>query len=59
MDSCSESRSGLQELIKKYRTLFRIPENVNHYSDEDYRLAERKFLKYLLEKRSPQVERNR
>jgi len=59
MDSCSESRSGLQELIKKYRTIFRIPENVNYYSDEDYRLAERKFLKYLLEKRSPRAERNR
>jgi hypothetical protein len=59
MDSYSDSRSGLQELIKKYRTIFRIPENVNYYSDEDYRLAERKFLKYQLEKRSPRAERNR
>ena len=58
MDSSSESRSGLQELLKKYRTIFRIPENVNYYSDEDYRLAERKFLKYLLEERNPGAERN-
>ena len=58
MDNCSESRSGLQALLKKYRTMFRIPENVNYYSEEDYRLAERKFLKYLLEQRNPGIERD-
>jgi hypothetical protein len=58
MDSCSESRSGLQELLKKYRTIFRIPENLNYYSEEDFRLAERKFLKYLLEENSPRIERD-
>jgi len=58
MDTCSESRSGLQELRKRYRTIFRIPENVNHYSDEDYRLAEREFLKYLLEQRKLRIERD-
>jgi hypothetical protein len=58
MESCSQSRSGLRELLKKYRTLFRIPENVNYYSDEDYRLAERKFLKYLLEQTNPRIDRD-
>jgi hypothetical protein len=58
MDSCSESRNGLQELLKRYRRLFRIPENVNHYSEEDYRLAERKFLKYLLERTNPRTDRD-
>ncbi len=58
MDSCSESRSGLTVMIEKYKNLFRIPENVNHYSEEDYRLAERKFLKYLLEQRNPGIERD-
>ena len=58
MASCSESRSGLQALLKKYRTMFRIPENVNYYSEEDYRLAGRKFLKDLLEQRNPGIERD-
>jgi hypothetical protein len=58
MDSCSESRNGLEELLKRYRRLFRIPENVNHYSEEDYRLAERKFLKYLLEQANPRTDRD-
>jgi hypothetical protein len=58
MDSCSASRSGLEELLKRYKTLFRIPENVNHYSEEDYRLAERKFLKYLLEQTNSRTDRD-
>lgn len=43
---------GIRMLLKKYRTMFRIPENENHYSGKDYRKAERKFLKYVLEQRS-------
>lgn len=39
---------GLQRLIDKLRKEFRIPENVNFYSDEDFLAAERKFLKYAL-----------
>ena len=58
MDSCSESRSGLKVMVEKYKNMFRIPENVNYYTEEDYRLAERKFLKYLLEQRNPGIERD-
>lgn len=58
MDRCPGPRSGLKELLKRYRTIFRIPENVNHYSDKDYRLAERKFLKYLLEERTSPIKRD-
>ena len=58
MDSCSESRSGLKVMVEKYKNMFRIPENVNYYTVEDYRLAERKFLKYLLEERHPRIERD-
>ena len=43
-----EKTSGLKSLINKYRKLFRIPENLNHYSDKDYKEAERKFLKFSL-----------
>jgi len=40
--------NGLELFIKKYREKFRISENLNHYSDEDLKKAEKKFLKYLL-----------
>jgi hypothetical protein len=53
MDNCSESKGGLEKLVERYRIIFRIPENVNYYSEEDYRVAERKFLKLLLERGDP------
>ncbi len=40
--------SGIELLVEKYRKIFRIPENINHYSEEDFRAAERKFLKLAL-----------
>ena len=40
--------SGIELLVEKYRKIFRIPENINHYSEEDFRAAERKFLKWAL-----------
>jgi len=39
---------GLQRLVEKKRQLFRIPENLNFYSEEDFLAAERKFLKFVL-----------
>ena len=44
--------TGIQLLLKKYRQIFRIPENLNHYSKEDLKVAERKFLKYSLAERT-------
>jgi len=34
--------------VEKYRKEFRIAENMNHYSEENYKIAERKFLKFAL-----------
>jgi hypothetical protein len=31
-----------------FKELFRIPENLNYYSEDDYQVAERKFLKFTL-----------
>ena len=45
----SPSKSGIELLLEKYAAIFRTPENLNHYSKEDYQAAERKFLKYALE----------
>ena len=47
---------GIQALIKIYKKIFRIPENLNHYSEKDYRNAERKFLKHALEQRRVENE---
>ena len=52
----SRKKSGIHLLLKKYRTMFRIPENQNHYSGEDYKKAERMFLKHALEQRRIEMQ---
>ena len=39
---------GIKLLVEKYRKEFRVAENLNHYSEESYKIAERKFLKFAL-----------
>jgi hypothetical protein len=39
---------GMDMLVQRYRTMFRIPEKINHYSKDDYQIVERKFVKYAL-----------
>jgi hypothetical protein len=48
MEKATPENMGIKRLLKKYRDMFRIPENLNHYSETDYRIAEKKFLKYAL-----------
>lgn len=36
---------GLQKIIKNAREAFRIRENLDYYSEEDFREAEKKYLK--------------
>jgi hypothetical protein len=43
-----KEKLGLESLLEKYRKVFRVPENLNFYSEEDYKTAERKFVKYSL-----------
>jgi hypothetical protein len=43
-----KENDGIDLIVKKYRKKFQIPENINHYSEEDYKSAERKYLKYIL-----------
>ena len=52
----TKKKSGIYLLLKKYRTMFRIPENQNHYSEEDYRKAERMFPKHALEQRRLEIQ---
>jgi hypothetical protein len=39
---------GIQRIVKRYKTHFRVPENLNFYSREDLIAAERKFLKFAI-----------
>ncbi len=43
------SKSGINQILEKYRRQFRIDENLNYYSKANYKIAERKYLKYVLE----------
>jgi hypothetical protein len=36
---------GMERLVRMGRKRFRIPENLNHYSPEDFATAERQFVK--------------
>jgi hypothetical protein len=44
----AKSKSGLELLIRECRRRFRIPENLDHYSAEDLREAEKKFVRLCL-----------
>ena len=50
MKKPSKKNVGLKLLIDKYKKAFRIPENINYYSDKDYQNAEKKFIKHSLSK---------
>ena len=51
MEKNLKKNDGFGPLVAKYRGMFRISENVNH-SDKDFKIAERRFLKYALMERS-------
>lgn len=44
----NSQNSGIKLLVEKYRKEFCITENLDHYSEENYKTAERKFLKFAL-----------
>ena len=39
---------GMKQLVERYRKMFQIPENLNYYSKENYKSAEKKFIKFAL-----------
>ena len=44
----TEKNTGIRLLVKKGREAFRISENVNFYSEKDYKSAEKKFIKFCV-----------
>ena len=47
---------GLKKLLDYYKAVFRTPENLNHYSDSDFKAAEKKYLKFILLGHEPAKE---
>jgi hypothetical protein len=43
-----KERTGIRNLLCHYKALFRTPENLNHYTESDFKAAEKKFLRYIL-----------
>lgn len=56
MKTEARNNTGIKLLLEQYRKQFRIPENIEYYSPEDYRNAEKKFLKYVLTEGGQQAE---
>ncbi|UCF92330.1 MAG: hypothetical protein JSW39_29370 [Desulfobacterales bacterium] len=48
MNDNSKEKTGIQLLIEESKKKFRISENLDYYSKEDYQIAERKFLKFCI-----------
>jgi hypothetical protein len=44
-DTGMRRNEGIRRLVEKGRTAFRISENVNFYSEKDYKAAEKKYIK--------------
>jgi hypothetical protein len=44
--------NGLENLVAFYQSQFDIEENINHYSEIDFQIAKRKFVKYLMDHRT-------
>ena len=48
MENYLNGDKGIKLLIQKCRKEFRRTENTDFYADEDYKAAERKFVKFCL-----------
>jgi hypothetical protein len=51
MKKIDPNTSGLKSLVAMYRKAFHLPENLNHYTEQDFKSAERQFIKFMLQNR--------
>ena len=49
MNNSKSAPQGIELLVKKCRSEFRRPENTDYYTEDDYKEAERKFVKFCLD----------
>ena len=47
----TERSNGIQQLVERWRTDFKRPENTKFYNEIDYKKAERKYIKWCLDGR--------
>jgi hypothetical protein len=50
MNSVDRENKGIQMMLTRYKKIFRIPENTDYYSETDFKIAEKKFLKLVLQR---------
>jgi hypothetical protein len=50
MEKDTSRETGILLLIKEYKNQFNIPENLDNYSQADYQNAEKRYVKYCLQK---------
>jgi hypothetical protein len=48
MSNGNGTTQGIELLLERCRSEFRRPENTDYYSEDDYKEAERKFVKFCL-----------
>jgi len=48
MSNGNGTTQGIELLLEKCRNEFRRPENTDYYAEDDYKEAERKFVKFCL-----------
>ena len=48
MANSSNTNQGIRLLVQKYRNEFRRPENIHYYTENDFKEAEKKFVKFCL-----------
>ena len=48
MEVYKSKENGIKLLVNECRKQFRIPENQNHYTENDYLSAEKRFVKFCL-----------
>jgi hypothetical protein len=48
MNNILNSAMGIELLVEKCREKFRCPENTDFYDENDYKEAERKYVKFCL-----------
>ncbi|MGD9364691.1 MAG: hypothetical protein PVH87_03275 [Desulfobacteraceae bacterium] len=49
MNNSKSAPQGIELLVEKCRHEFRRPENTDYYTEDDYKEAERKFVKFCLD----------
>jgi hypothetical protein len=48
MEKLMTRQTGLETLLWQHKRSFRIPENIDYYSEADFRAAEKKYVKLCM-----------